>query len=93
MRVKIMLLIFATFCTFTLIFMFNAVRSNQKTQSSIYTLKEIDGSIALFHGDKKLKTYSQIVLDVLPEYDQNLLKKGIKITSTDQLNSIIEDYE
>jgi hypothetical protein len=60
----------------------------------VYTVKEYEGHIGVFHNDDTVP-YQEIDVDVasLPEADQTLLKDGIKVYSTEKLNSIIEDYE
>ncbi|XOQ49210.1 MAG: BofC-C domain-containing protein [Eubacteriales bacterium] len=64
------------------------------SKSNVYIVKEYEGHIGIFYNDES-KPYEEIQVDVssLPEADRKLLKEGIKVTDTDRLNSIIEDYE
>jgi len=64
------------------------------SKTDVYTVKEYEGHIGVFLNDDTVP-YQEIDVDVsaLPEADQVLLKDGIKVYSTEKLNSIIEDYE
>ena len=64
------------------------------SRSNTYTVKEYEGHIGVFYNDESIP-YQEIDVDVssLPQVDRELLKNGIKVTDTDKLNSIIEDYE
>jgi hypothetical protein len=64
------------------------------SKSDTYIVKEYEGHIGVFYNDNRVP-YQEIHVDVssLPEADQQLLKKGIKVTDADKLNGIIEDYE
>lgn len=58
-----------------------------------YELKEYEGTIAIFKTGKKspLKTTSIAVND-LPKTDREMLKAGIKASSEEELNILLEDY-
>lgn len=58
-----------------------------------YELKEYEGTIAIFKTGKKapLKTTSIAVND-LPKTDREMLKTGIKASSEEELNVLLEDY-
>ncbi len=64
------------------------------SKTDVYTLKEYEGRIGIFHNDDT-EPYQQIDVDVstFSEEDQRLLKDGIKVFSTEELNRKIEDYE
>ncbi|HEX3038830.1 MAG TPA: hypothetical protein VHP54_00860 [Caproiciproducens sp.] len=64
------------------------------SKTDVYTLKEYEGRIGIFHNDDT-QPYQQIDVDVstFSEEDQRLLKDGIKVFSTEELNRKIEDYE
>lgn len=64
------------------------------SQSDLYTVKEYQGIIGVFHNSDMIP-YQEIRVEVasLPKKDQELLKKGIQVYSKDKLNSVIEDYE
>lgn len=58
-----------------------------------YELKEYEGTIAIFKAGKNspLKTTSIAVND-LPKTDREMLKTGIKASSEEELNILLEDY-
>lgn len=62
-----------------------------------YIIKENNGYVAVYnideYGTETLKETTEIVIDYLPQTDQNLLKEGIKVNGKDELNATIEDYE
>ena len=64
------------------------------SKTDVYTLKEYEGRIGIFHNDDSVP-YQQIDVDVstFSEEDQRLLKEGITVYSIDELNRKIEDYE
>lgn len=64
------------------------------SKTDVYTLKEYEGRIGIFHNDDTVP-YQQIDVDVstFSEEDQQLLKDGIKVFSMEELNRKIEDYE
>lgn len=59
----------------------------------LYIMKEFEGRVAIFGEDPVVP---EIVLDKyvshLPEYDQIMMKEGIKIHSAEELDARIEDY-
>ena len=64
------------------------------SRSNTYTVKEYEGHIGVFYNNESIP-YQEIDVEIssLPEADRQLLKKGIKVTDTNKLNGIIEDYE
>jgi 1-aminocyclopropane-1-carboxylate deaminase/D-cysteine desulfhydrase-like pyridoxal-dependent ACC family enzyme len=64
------------------------------SKTDVYTLKEYEGRIGIFHNDDT-EPYQLIDVDVstFSEEDQRLLKEGIKVFSVEELNQKIEDYE
>ncbi len=64
------------------------------SKTDVYTLKEYEGRIGVFYN-AETAPYQELDVDVssLPEADQELLKEGIKVYSTEKLKGIIEDYE
>lgn len=60
---------------------------------SEYLIKEYKGNIAVFETDKKLPfRTTSISVNELPEVDRNLLKKGICVYSSEEMNAVLEDY-
>lgn len=58
-----------------------------------YTVKEYEGKVAIFRDNETepFNIYNSYV-SVLPDSDQKKLKKGITVSSTEELQEIIEDY-
>lgn len=76
----------------------NSNYTQAETMSSVqqevgYTLKEYDGKIGIFRGDAdKPYTYVEDVeISYLNEYDRELLKNGIEVSTESELKSLIED--
>lgn len=98
--VKIILFSALCICVIAALFMVlnrdieSEVRENPYTpQNDYYTVTEYQGKIAVF------KNTDTIPLDVydtyvsyLPEHDRELLKEGIRVNNTAELQKIIEDY-
>jgi hypothetical protein len=64
------------------------------SKTDTYILREYEGKIGIFLNDNA-EPYQQIDVDVstFSQEDQRLLKEGIKVYSTEDLNRKIEDYE
>lgn len=59
-----------------------------------FLVKEDSGVIKVFkNGDKTPINVIDKEVEYLPEYDQNMLKNGIYLYSSDDLNKVLEDYE
>ena len=103
MKIKLVkFLLFSLICVLALTVLFinlnNNIEKEQTRQQTVtendyYTIKEYDGKIAVFKNteDTPITVY-EAYISLLPEYDRNLLKKGIKAKSTEELQKIIEDY-
>ena len=58
-----------------------------------YTISEYQGKVAVFDNKSKLPlNIFDTYVATLPQHDRALLKEGITVTSTDELQRIIEDY-
>ncbi len=86
----LILLITLTITIATAILSFIKVSANN---SAPLILKEKNGSVVLYKGNKIIKIYDEIVISVLPKNDQEALYSGIIIKNEEELNSIIEDYD
>ena len=66
---------------------------NADNAGTVFILGENGGKLAIFSPDKSTvyQTYD-VYIDTLPEYDRNLLIAGIKVTSSEELHSLLEDY-
>jgi hypothetical protein len=64
------------------------------SQSTIYVVKTYSGHIGVFANNSNVP-FEEIDVDVstLPQMDQNLLSKGIEVTSESKLNKLLEDYK
>ena len=57
-----------------------------------YTISEYQGKVAVFDNKSKLPlNIFDTYVATLPQHDRALLKEGITVTSTDELQRIIED--
>ncbi len=57
-----------------------------------YIMREYDGKLAIFRDDGSVYKVYEINVELLPEYDQKLLKDGIQITGEEELRARVEDY-
>lgn len=59
-----------------------------------FLVKEDSGVIKVFkNGDETPINVIDKEVEYLPEYDQTMLKNGIYLYSSDDLNKVLEDYE
>lgn len=85
--------------TFFMIFSLNE-KTEQKNEQPIkeneykFLVKEDSGKIKVFEkGNKNPINVIDKEVEYLPEYDQNMLKNGIYVYNSSDLNKILEDYE
>lgn len=85
--------------TFFMIFSLNK-KTEQKNEQPIkeneykFLVKEDSGKIKVFEkGNKNPINVIDKEVEYLPEYDQNMLKNGIYVYNSSDLNKILEDYE
>ena len=91
MKKKLFILVITlTITIVTVIFSFIKVSASSNAP---LILKERNGTVALYKGNKIVKIYDEIVISVLPKSDQEALYSGIIIKNEEQLNAIIEDYD
>lgn len=63
------------------------------TSKTAYIVKEFEGYIAVFNGDKPEPfRVTDVEVKSLPVMDQNMLSDGIYVYSQSELNEILEDY-
>ncbi len=95
------ILIFALvslFCLSVLYLNLNKDIEKQQTRQQIindeyYTVKDYNGKIAVFKNSENIPiTVYDSYTSLLPEYDKKLLKEGIRVKDTNELQKIIEDY-
>lgn len=58
-----------------------------------YSLKNYNGTVALFKGEEIITVYDGIILSTLPYADRQKFSSGIMLESPDDVQSIIEDYD
>ena len=63
-----------------------------ETTEFIYTVKSYEGKIGIFTDSGALVRVLEVYIKTLPKADQNMLEKGVLVTSEAELHSIIEDY-
>ncbi|MBO4693376.1 MAG: hypothetical protein J5659_03160 [Clostridia bacterium] len=66
---------------------------NPTNEHKQYILKEYNGSVALFMGENILSVYDEIVLSAFPHSDRQRFIKGIPVSSPEEAQTIIEDYD
>ena len=77
--------------TLTLIFYFP---NNKSTKSkSNYSLKAYKNTVALYNGEEIIKIYDTIVLNTLPEKDIYQFKSGVPVSSPEQAEIYLEDFD
>lgn len=86
--VKIALSFTCLIIIITFIFVFSVNKHQEKL-----ILKEYNGHIALFKGEKIEKEYTDADISLFPAYDRKLLKEGIVIENDTQLRILLEDYD
>jgi hypothetical protein len=91
MKKRLLILILSLTITIAAV-IFSYLKVSAKNSAPMI-LKERNGTIALYKGNKIVKIYDEIVISVLPKNDQEALYSGIIIKNEDHLNSIIEDYD
>lgn len=69
------------------------VGTHLDTTGDNYTLKAYKNTVALYNGDKIIKTYSNIVLNTLPQKDIQSFKTGITMASQQDADDFLIDFE
>lgn len=64
-----------------------------RNEPNIYKLMAYENNVALYRNEELILVYDEIVLNSLPEYDQESFKKGIIVSEINKIDEIIEDYE
>ncbi len=70
----------------------SAPSSSSQTEER-YTIREYQGNIAVFmEGVDRPFRITDVDVRTLPKMDQEQLSEGIEVTSTEELNRLLEDY-
>lgn len=96
MKIKPILLVVIVILSITIILVMNSYKSNflkRKQDNNILTLKEYEGCVAVYSGDRLLEVFRSVNYTSLPEYDKNKLNKGINFNSIEEVYSVIEDFD
>lgn len=66
-----------------------------ESREPLYVMKTTKGKIGVFkpNEEQPMYTLEDVHVKSLPQYDQSLLKTGIKVYSERELQSLIEDYD
>ena len=68
------------------------LKSNESTEI-LFILGESGGKLAVLSPDRQtVYEIFNVYINTLPDYDKNLLQNGIEIKTTQQLYSLLEDY-
>ncbi len=77
-----------------IVIVFSSIGPKQPTQiSDVYTLRAYKNTVALYKNDTMLTVYDDIVLNTLPQSDILAFRKGIAVSSQDEAENILEDYD
>lgn len=68
-------------------------KTNGTTQENDYILKSYKNTVALYNGEDIVTVYSNIVLNTLPQKDITAFNRGIKISSPENAEILLEDYD
>ncbi len=71
----------------------NKIIENPYLMEDYYTLSEYKGKIAVFKNQESIPIdIYDVYVSTLPQHDRNLLEKGIRIETPEELQRLIEDY-
>lgn len=65
----------------------------KESEPDKYILAAYRNTVALFKNGEIVEVYDDVVLSSLPKIDRDMFSKGIEITDTDQVSSLLEDYD
>lgn len=95
---KLTFALFTIFCTILIVVtIYNVIPAKNSGSSSshnetVYILTDYNGKVAVFTPESTQPiTVYDIYTHLLPENDIEILRKGIRITSEQQLQSCLED--
>lgn len=99
---KVKTAFFSAICVFAFALLFAMINNDKNSignkdpgaeAKDYYTVAEYDGKIAVFKNEENipLEIFDSYAA-VLPEADRELLRNGIRVNSTEELQKIIEDY-
>lgn len=91
MKIKLGIYFLIVLLIFT-IFVTNNFKKEIVSQNN-FTVKKYENTIALYNGDNIVRIYEDIVFDLLPQYDKNLLIEGIPVMDESEIKTIIADFD
>ena len=71
----------------------NYLKQYYASANQNYTLKAYKNTVALYNGEEIVKIYDDVVLNTLPEKDIYLFKSGLSVTSPEQADCYLEDFD
>ncbi len=69
------------------------LENSEKAIENDYVLKSYKNTVALYNGENIVTVYGNIVLNTLPEKDIIAFNRGIKISSPENAEILLEDYD
>lgn len=89
---KAVISVLAAICLITGAIIIGLLFRNQPQQDK-YVLASYRNTVALFKNGEVVEVYNDVVLSSLPKCDQDMFSKGIEIKNTDEVSSLLEDYD
>lgn len=72
---------------------YSVERITESDIKELYVLKAYDGRIAVADGATgEIIKKTDTLVSILPKKDRNMLKKGIKVNSDEELRLLLEDF-
>ncbi len=96
MKTKLIISIVTIIITISAIASINSYaegRVNKIKASAPYVLKQRDNHVAVDKLDEMVREFKDVNYSALPEYDRNMLKKGIEFQTLEEIYSTIEDFD
>lgn len=91
-------ILYAALCIVIIILLILTVAANkeqtdEKYNEKVYVVKSYKNTVALYIDDDIAEVYDNIVLNSLPQSDQNKLNKGICVKDENEAIRLIENYD
>ncbi len=68
-------------------------KTNKIKAMAPYVLKVKENHIAVYKLDELVREFENVNYSVLPEYDRNLLKKGLTFETLEEVYQTVEDMD
>ncbi len=96
MKRRLIILVVVVALSITAVLAINSFTGKLKLMAEAtlpYVLREYQGSVAVYKGDKVLEIFRTVNYNSLPEYDKNQLKNGMIFKDMNEIYSVIEDFD